>query len=74
MRTGCALFIMVPFAAQWAWAAGGFNYSVPTGAGVNAVAVDAAGNTYLTGYTSSATFPATPGAFQTKYAGGQCSE
>src|ERR1035438_5340769 len=74
MRTACALFIMMPSAAQWAWAAGGFNYSLP--AGVTATAVDAAGNTYLTGYTSSATFPATPGAFQTQYVGGQlgCNE
>jgi uncharacterized protein (TIGR03437 family) len=32
----------------------------------NAIAVDAAGNAYLTGITGSPTFPTTPGAFQTK--------
>jgi uncharacterized protein (TIGR03437 family) len=32
----------------------------------NAIAVDATGNAYLTGTTSSPTFPTTPGAFQTK--------
>ena len=35
-----------------------------------AVAVDSAGNTYITGITSSATFPTTPGAFQQQFAGG----
>jgi hypothetical protein len=36
------------------------------------IAIDAAGNAYVTGYTSSiaATFPWTPGAFQTTYGGG----
>jgi hypothetical protein len=36
------------------------------------IAIDAAGNAYVTGYTSSiaATFPWTPGAFQTAYGGG----
>jgi hypothetical protein len=38
-----------------------------TGAGV---AVDAAGNAYVTGYTSSADFPTTPSAPQTTYGGG----
>jgi uncharacterized protein (TIGR03437 family) len=32
----------------------------------NAIAVDATGNAYLTGYTSAPNFPTTPGAFQTK--------
>lgn len=31
----------------------------------NAIALDSADNAYLTGYTQSATFPVTPGAFQT---------
>ncbi len=51
----------------------GFTYPLgdPT-AFVRVVAVDAAGNTYLTGHTASATFPATSGVFQPKYGGGQC--
>jgi len=35
-----------------------------------AVAVDAAGNAYVAGYTSAADFPTTPGAFQTSLAAG----
>jgi hypothetical protein len=35
-----------------------------------AIAVDSSGNAYLTGFTSSATFPTTPGAFNTASAGG----
>jgi len=34
------------------------------------VAVDSAGNAYVTGYSTSTDFPTTPGAFQTTYAGG----
>jgi len=37
--------------------------------GASGVAVDASGNTYLTGSTSSSDFPVTAGAFQTKYSG-----
>jgi hypothetical protein len=37
---------------------------------VYAVATDQAGNTYVTGLTTSTDFPVTSGAFQTKYAGG----
>src|SRR5438094_35822 len=33
------------------------------------IAVDAAGNAYVTGHTSSANFPTTPGAFQTAFDG-----
>jgi Bacterial Ig-like domain (group 3)/Beta-propeller repeat len=33
------------------------------------IAVDSAGGAYVTGYTISSTFPTTPGAFQTTYAG-----
>ncbi len=36
----------------------------------NAIAVDAAGNAYVVGYTSSLTFPVTSGAFQTTCGGG----
>jgi len=35
------------------------------------IAVDSAGNAYVTGYTSSANFPITPGAFGKKYLGGR---
>jgi uncharacterized protein (TIGR03437 family) len=73
MRLQCGLLL----AAQWAWAtygfSAGFNYTVPDPTAViGAVAVDAAGNTYLTGSTSSSTFPTTPGVFQPEFGGGQC--
>jgi len=50
-----------------------FTYTVPSGTTVAAIVVDAAGNTYLTGTTSSTTFPATPGVLQTQFNGGRCS-
>jgi hypothetical protein len=37
---------------------------------VNGIAVDDTGNTYITGFTNSANFPTTPGAYQTANAGG----
>jgi uncharacterized protein (TIGR03437 family) len=49
-----------------------FTYAVPDGATVTALAVDAAGNTYLTGSTTSSGFPATAGALQTSFSGGTC--
>lgn len=39
---------------------------------IQAIAVDSAGNTYLTGSTCSATFATTPGVFQPQYGGGAC--
>jgi len=49
-----------------------FTYAVPASTTVAAMAVDAAGNTYLTGSTTSSTFPATAGALQTQFSGGTC--
>ncbi len=50
------------------------NYSTYLGGSdtelVGGIAVDAAGNAYVTGLTSSANFPTTAGAFQTTFAGG----
>jgi len=37
-----------------------------------AIAVDSSGSTYITGYTTSANFPVTPGAYQTTCGGGNC--
>jgi hypothetical protein len=44
---------------------GGTGYGIGT-----AIAVDAAGDLYVTGWTQSANFPITPGALQTTYGGG----
>ena len=49
-----------------------FTYAVSANTTVAAMAVDAAGNTYLTGSTTSLTFPATAGALQTQFDGGNC--
>jgi uncharacterized protein (TIGR03437 family) len=49
-----------------------FTYNFPADTTVAAMAVDAAGNTYLTGSTTSLTFPATAGVLQTQFDGGNC--
>ncbi len=50
-----------------------FTFSFfPANTNVAAMAVDAAGNTYLTGSTSSSTLPTTAGALQTQFSGGTC--
>jgi hypothetical protein len=38
----------------------------------NSIAVDSTDSAYITGYTASANFPVTPGAYQTTCAGGSC--
>jgi len=38
----------------------------------NAIAVDSTDSAYITGYTSSANFPVTPGAYQSSCSGGSC--
>jgi hypothetical protein len=45
---------------------GGSDQDVPSG-----IAVDASGNAYVIGYTTSSNFPTTAGAFQTLYAGAE---
>ncbi len=49
-----------------------FTYALPANTTIAAMAVDAAGNTYLTGSTTSSSFPATAGALQTQFSGGIC--
>ena len=49
-----------------------FTYAPAANTTVAAMAVDAAGNTYLTGSTSSSALPATAGALQTQFSGGTC--
>jgi uncharacterized protein (TIGR03437 family) len=68
--------LLLLFLAPWIIAANQptFTYALPANTTVAAMTVDAAGNTYLTGSTSSTSFPATANALQTQYSGGNCSE
>ena len=49
-----------------------FLSGITTSGVVNAIAVDAAGNTYLAGSTENPAFPVTPGAPQATFGGGTC--
>lgn len=49
-----------------------FTYIAPANTILTAIAVDPGGNTYLTGSTTSSTFPITPNALQTQFSGGNC--
>jgi hypothetical protein len=82
-KLGCILYLMrarpvLLFLAPCVIAANQptFTYAVPVHSNtttIAAMAVDAAGNTYLTGSTTSSTdFPATAGALQTQFSGGIC--
>ncbi len=51
---------------------GGVGDSVTIGDGGSAIAVDSAGNAYITGFTFNSTFPTTPGTVQTTFGGGIC--
>jgi uncharacterized protein (TIGR03437 family) len=49
-----------------------FTYAVPANTTVTAMTVDAAGNTYLTGSTTSTALPTSAGVLQTQFTGGTC--
>ena len=72
MRATSVLLLLVPCAIAANQPT--FTYAIPANTTVAAMAVDAAGNTYLTGSTSSSSFPATAGALQTQFSGGNCDE
>lgn len=71
-RTAIASLVLAQLAV-----AQGFTYSLPNastypGGAVAAVTVDEAGNTYVALGVQSSAYTATPGAFQTQFAGGNC--
>jgi uncharacterized protein (TIGR03437 family) len=70
MRATPVLLLLVPCAIAANQPT--FTYAVSASTTVAAIAVDAAGNTYLTGSTTSSSFPATAGALQTQFSGGTC--
>jgi uncharacterized protein (TIGR03437 family) len=70
MRATPVLLLLVPCAIAANQPT--FTYAIPANTTVAAMAVDAAGNTYLTGSTTSSSFPATAGALQTQFSGGTC--
>jgi uncharacterized protein (TIGR03437 family) len=70
MRTTPVLLLLIPCAIAANQPT--FSYAIPANTTVAAMALDAAGNTYLTGSTTSLTFPATAGALQTQFSGGTC--
>jgi hypothetical protein len=51
--------------------AGNNIFTIGTRETATGIAVDQAGNAYVTGFTQSPDFPTTPGAFQTSFGGGQ---
>ncbi len=63
------------FVTKWDPKGGQLLYSTFLGGSINetatGIAVDAAGNAYVAGFTNSANFPLTPGAFQSTLAGTQ---
>ena len=70
MRATPVLLLLVPCAIAANQAT--FTYALPANTTVGAMTVDAAGNTYLTGSTTSLIFRATAGVLQTQFAGGNC--
>ncbi len=70
MRARPVLFFLLPCAIAANQPV--FTYAVPANTTIKAMTVDAAGNTYLTGSTSSTSFPVTANALQTQFGGGTC--
>jgi uncharacterized protein (TIGR03437 family) len=71
MRTTPVLLLLIPCAIAANQPT--FTYALPDNTTVAAMAVDAAGNTYITGTITSTSLPTTAGALQTQFSGGTCS-